>query len=191
MKRNTARLTAIAVAVIAAVAGADSAPAAERVATGDIGSYSAPSGFGLPAKTISNDTTSRFVSLVINKSMALDLPRDVSDVFIGNEKIANAILRTKRRVYIVGKGFGQTNVYFYDAKGQQIDGLNVNVLEHDISERIAAREIVVVRGKKEGLEPEIQIYECTPSCSIAENATPEKTPQPIFVLPNVTSLSRP
>jgi hypothetical protein len=119
----------------------------------------------------------------------LDLPRDVSDVFVANPKLANVVLRSKRRAFIVATGLGQTNVFFYDAKGQQIEGLNVNVAEHVISERIPTREISVVRGKKDD-EPEIQVYECTPNCAPAEEATPEKKKAPtLLVLPNVTSLS--
>jgi Flp pilus assembly secretin CpaC len=137
---------------------------------------------------VSNDSTSRFVSLVINKSMAFDLPRDVSDVMVGNQQIANAVLRTKRRVYVIGTGLGQTNVFFYDAKGQQIDALNVNVAHHELAERIADREILVVSGADESTKNHLRVYECTPLCSPSENATPEKKPDPVFVLPNVTSI---
>ena len=201
MTRKTSSLTGTIVATIAALlASADRAPAAERVATRGSSHClqnpcppdSGPDEFSLGTSTsVSNDSTSRFVAIVLNKSIALDLPRDVSDLLVANPKIANAFLRSKRRAFIVGMGLGQTNVYFYDAKGQQIDGLNVNVADHVISERIPAREITVVRGAKEGKEPEIHFYECIPICSLAENATPEKTPQPVYVLPNVTSLPKP
>jgi hypothetical protein len=141
-----------------------------------------------PGGLVSNDSTSRFVSLVINKSMAFDLPRDASDVMVGNQEIANAVLRTKRRVYVIGTGRGQTNVFFYDAKGQQIDALNVNVADHELAERIADREILVVSGADETTKNHLRVYECTPLCSPSENATPEKKPDPVFVLPNVTSI---
>ena len=195
MTRNTSSLTTTMVATIAALlAGADRAPAAERVATRG-SSYclqnpcppdSGPAERGIGTSTsVSNDGTSRFVGLVLNKSLALDLPRDVSDVVVGNPKIANAVLRSKRRAYIVGTGLGQTNVYFYDAKGQQIDGLNVNVADHVISERIPTREVLVVRGAVED-NKQIQVYECAPICALAENATPDKPPPTFLVLPNVT-----
>jgi Flp pilus assembly secretin CpaC len=189
------------VATIAALlAGADRAPAAERVATSGSGYClqnpcppdRGPGEFGLGKSTnVSNDSTSRFVGLVVNKSIALDLPSDVSDVFVGNPKIANAVLRSKRRAYIIGTGLGQTNVFFYDPRGQQIEGLNVNVADHVVSERIAAKEILVVRGAIEN-EQQIQVYECIPNCALAENATPEKKTAPTYlVLPNVTSLPQP
>jgi len=141
---------------------------------------------------VSNDSTSRFVALVINKTIVLDLPTATSDILIGNPKIANAVLRSKRRVYVVGLAAGQTNIFFYNAKGQQIDGLNVNVSDHEIAERIPTREILVVRGADETTKYHLQMFECTPTCSLAENAVAEKPPEPTYVvLPNVTSLPKP
>jgi hypothetical protein len=128
---------------------------------------------------VSNDSTSRYVSLVKNKSIALDLPGDVSDVFVANPKIANVVLRSKRRAFVIGTGHGQTNVFFYNAKGQQIDGLNISVSHHEISERLPAREIKVVRGA-----PADELtYECTPICAPAEEAVAEKAPPNFLVIP--------
>lgn len=200
MTGNTLGLTRTMVATVAALlASADRAPAAERVATSGSGYClqnpcppdRGPGEFGLGKSTsVSNDSTSRFVGLVLHKSIALDLPRDVSDVLVGNPKIANAVLRSTRRAFIIGMGLGQTNVYFYDAKGQQIDGLNVNVGDHVISERIPTREVLVVRGATEN-DKQIQVYECAPVCALAENATPAPPPPTYLVLPNVTSLPQP
>jgi len=106
---------------------------------------------------------------------------------IGDSAIANAVLRSKRRAYVIGTGLGQTNVYFYDAKGHQIEGLNVNVAHHIVTERNSAREVLVVRGAEENPK-QIQIYECVPACSPAENASPAAPLPNYFILPNVTSV---
>jgi len=106
---------------------------------------------------------------------------------VGNSAIANAVLRSKRRAYVIGTGLGQANVYFYDAKGQQIEGLNVNVAHHLVTERNSAREVMVVRGAVEN-DKQIQIYECVPACSPAENASPAAPLPNYFILPNVTSV---
>jgi hypothetical protein len=87
-------------------------------------------------------------------------------------------------------GLGQTNVYFYDAKGEQIEGLNVNVADHVVSERDPDKEIFIVRGATED-NKQIQIYECMPICALAENARPAPAVAPVFVLPNVTSVPHP
>ena len=50
----------------------------------------------------------------------IDLPRDVKDVLVADPKIANAVIRSSQRAYIIGAAVGQTNVVFFDADGQQI-----------------------------------------------------------------------
>jgi pilus assembly protein CpaC len=66
-----------------------------------------------PAKT-------RFLALGIGKSVVIDLPRDVKDVLVADPKIANAVIRSAQRAYIIGEAIGQTNVVFFDADGQQV-----------------------------------------------------------------------
>jgi pilus assembly protein CpaC len=66
-----------------------------------------------PAKT-------RFLALGIGKSVVIDLPRDVKDVLVADPKIANAVIRSAQRAYIIGEAVGQTNVVFFDADGQQV-----------------------------------------------------------------------
>jgi pilus assembly protein CpaC len=75
----------------------------------------------------SSDATSRFISLGIGKSMILDLPSDAKEVLIADPTIANIVLRTSRRAYLIGAKVGQTNVYFFDAEGGQISGLDIAV----------------------------------------------------------------
>jgi pilus assembly protein CpaC len=42
-------------------------------------------------------------------------------------KIANAVIRTARRAYLIGTGIGQTNIYFFDAEGRQLAGFDIAV----------------------------------------------------------------
>ena len=44
----------------------------------------------------------RFLSLGIGKSVVVDLPRDVKDVLVADPKIANAVIRSAQRAYIIG-----------------------------------------------------------------------------------------
>ena len=57
----------------------------------------------------------RFLALGIGKSVVIDLPRDVKDVLVADPKIANAVIRSPQRAYIIGAAVGQTNVVFFDA----------------------------------------------------------------------------
>jgi pilus assembly protein CpaC len=69
----------------------------------------------------------RFLSLGIGKSIVIDLPRDIKDVLVADPKIANAVVRSSQRAYIIGATVGQTNIVFFDAAGQQIAAYDIAV----------------------------------------------------------------
>src|ERR1700681_3730690 len=69
----------------------------------------------------------RFLSLGVGKSVIIDLPRDVKDVLVADPKIANAVVRSAQRAYIIGAAVGQTNVVFFDADGQQVAAYDIAV----------------------------------------------------------------
>jgi pilus assembly protein CpaC len=78
-------------------------------------------------QVVGSDGSSQFVPLGVGKSVVLDLPRDIKDVLVADPKIANAVIRSSRRAYIVGAAVGQTNVFFFDAEGRQIAGFDIAV----------------------------------------------------------------
>ncbi|HMM88592.1 type II and III secretion system protein family protein [Bradyrhizobium sp.] len=69
----------------------------------------------------------RFVSLGIGKSMVIDLPREIKDVLVADPKIANAVVRTSQRAYIIGAAVGQTSIVFFDSTGAQIAAYDIAV----------------------------------------------------------------
>ena len=69
----------------------------------------------------------RFLSLGIGKSVVIDLPRDIKDVLVADPKIANAVVRSSQRAYIIGATVGQTNIVFFDSAGQQIAAYDIAV----------------------------------------------------------------
>ena len=69
----------------------------------------------------------RFLSLGIGKSVVIDLPRDIKDVLVADPKIANAVVRSSQRAYIIGAAIGQTNIVFFDSAGQQIAAYDIAV----------------------------------------------------------------
>jgi pilus assembly protein CpaC len=69
----------------------------------------------------------RPVALGIGKSMVIDLPRDIKDVLVADPKIANAVVRSAQRAYIIGAQVGQTNIVFFDSAGQQIAAYDIAV----------------------------------------------------------------
>jgi pilus assembly protein CpaC len=80
-----------------------------------------------PAVQVHSDKTSQFVPLGVSKSIVIDLPGDIKDVLVADPKIANAVVRTARRAYIIGVSVGQTNVYFFDAEGRQLMAFDIAV----------------------------------------------------------------
>jgi pilus assembly protein CpaC len=69
----------------------------------------------------------RFLALGIGKSIVIDLPRDIKDVLVADPKIANAVVRSAQRAYIIGAAVGQTNIVFFDSAGQQIAAYDIAV----------------------------------------------------------------
>jgi pilus assembly protein CpaC len=86
-----------------------------------------------PAKT-------RFLALGIGKSVVIDLPREVKDVLVADPKIANAVIRSAQRAYIIGGAVGQTNVVFFSADGQQVASYDIAVKRDLNGVRAALRQ---------------------------------------------------
>ena len=82
----------------------------------------------------------RFLSLGIGKSVIIDLSRDVKDVLVADPKIANAVVRSAQRAYIIGAAVGQTNVVFFDADGQQVAAYDIAVKRDLNGVRAALRQ---------------------------------------------------
>ena len=78
-------------------------------------------------RVAASDAVSRFIPLGVGKSVAIDLPRDIKDVLVADPKVANAVIRSSRRVYMIGVKVGQTNIFFFDAQGHQIAGFDIAV----------------------------------------------------------------
>src|SRR6188474_2096301 len=78
-------------------------------------------------KVAASEGTSRSIPLGIGKSVAIDLPADIKDVLVADPKVANAVVRSSRRVYMIGVAVGQTNIFFFDADGKQIAGFDIAV----------------------------------------------------------------
>jgi pilus assembly protein CpaC len=72
----------------------------------------------------------RGIQLARNKSMLIELPRDLKDVVVSNPEMMDAVMQSSNRVYLIGKKNGQANAFFFDVNGEQMLTLEVNI-EHD------------------------------------------------------------
>jgi pilus assembly protein CpaC len=89
-----------------------------------------------------SDFGSHTVDLGLGKSVVIDLPRDVKDVLVADPKVANAVIRSTRRAYIIGVTVGQTNVFFFDAEGKQMAGFDIAVTRDLNGIRAAIRQVI-------------------------------------------------
>ena len=72
------------------------------------------------------------VNVGLNKSVIVNLPRDARDILVSNPEIADAVIRTSRRIYITGVAIGQSNVIVFDRAGEKVADLDLRV-ERDTS----------------------------------------------------------
>ena len=111
------RTATLAALIVTALLG-HSAPAAAADPSGRIVS---------PTVQVYGDKSAQFLPLGVSKSIVVDVPGDIKDVLVADPKIANAVVRTSRRAYIIGVAVGQTNVYFFDAEGKQLMAFDIAV----------------------------------------------------------------
>jgi len=102
---------------------------------------------GPSAASADGQMNARFLSLGVGKSVVIDLPRDVKDVLVADPKIANAVVRSAQRAYIIGAAVGQTNIVFFDSAGQQIAAYDIAV----------KRDINGIRGALKQIMPNSEI----------------------------------
>ena len=93
-----------------------------------------------PAAATEGQMNARPLSLGIGKSIVIDLPRDIKDVLVADPKIANAVVRSAQRAYIIGAAVGQTSIVFFDSSGQQISAYDIAVTRDLNGVRTALRQ---------------------------------------------------
>jgi pilus assembly protein CpaC len=118
--QSTIRAALVRALSFSAVAALMLNPALSPVIAADSDSHPTPVVSSASAKT-------RFLSLGVGKSIVVDLPRDIKDVLVADPKIANAVIRSSQRAYIIGAAVGQTNVVFFDADGQQVASYDIAI----------------------------------------------------------------
>ena len=69
----------------------------------------------------------RRLNLGSGKSVIIDLPRDAAEIFVANPKVANAVVRSARKLYIIAAEGGQTSIFAMDAQGRQIAAIEITV----------------------------------------------------------------
>lgn len=75
----------------------------------------------------SEHAIARKLDLSIGRSVIVELPRDAKEVFVANPRVANAVVRSARKLFIIGIADGATSIFVMDAEGRQISALEIAV----------------------------------------------------------------
>jgi pilus assembly protein CpaC len=71
--------------------------------------------------------STQMLALPVGRSAVVDLPVDARDVLVTNPLVAEAVLRTPRRIYVLGLKSGATDAMFFDGAGRRLLSLNIRV----------------------------------------------------------------
>ena len=90
--------------------------------------------------------THKQIVIGLNKSVMIELPRDVRDVLVSSPKILDAVMHTSRRAYIIGLKEGQANAFIFDKDGNQILTLDITI-ERDLTSLVSMIHRIIPGSK--------------------------------------------
>lgn len=70
---------------------------------------------------------SRNIEMGVGRSIVVDLPRDAKEVFVANPAVANAVVRSARKLFVIGVANGSTTIMALDGEGRQIAALEMQI----------------------------------------------------------------
>ena len=81
------------------------------------------------------------VTVGLDKSMLVEFPVDMQNVLVSNPEVLDAVVQTKRQVYLLAKDVGEANAFFIGPDGEKVLFLEVSVTRdlsalHDTMRRL-------------------------------------------------------
>ncbi len=115
---------------------------------------------------------SKSIVLPLAKAAIVELPQAAADVLVSSPSVVDAVVRSPRRVYLLGLQTGQTNAFFFDSRGRQILNLEI-VVERDTDALKALFERVMPDSRidVEAVNDNIVLRGIVQSASEAANAS--------------------
>ena len=89
----------------------------------------------------------------LNKTNIIRLPRAASAVLIGNPDIADISVHSAKTLFIVGRGYGETNLIVLDRNGHEVLDTNITVTNN-----LSSHNVRLYNAS------ERQTYSCLPNC---------------------------
>src|ERR1700727_236376 len=74
-----------------------------------------------------SDATAQPLQMGVGQSVIRDLPEEAGEIYVGDPTVANAIVRTAKRIYISGVANGQTSIFALAKDGRRIAFFQVSV----------------------------------------------------------------
>jgi pilus assembly protein CpaC len=74
-----------------------------------------------------SDATAQPLQLGVGQSVIRDLPEEAGEIYVGDPTVANAIVRTAKRIYISGVANGHTSIFALAKDGRRIALFQVSV----------------------------------------------------------------
>ncbi len=152
-KKSLTRKTSVSPLLIAAIcAGMAIAPSANTAQERSNKPFEMKVGPTPKLEAGSQDSVSaRRIDLQVGKSILVDLPRDAKEVFVSNPAVANALVRSSRKIYVIAVATGSTTIFVNDSEGKQIAVLDMTIAKE------LGKELNVLRDLMRTTFPTAQI----------------------------------
>ena len=69
----------------------------------------------------------RRFTMGVGRSIIIDLPRDATEIVVANPAVANAVVRSPRKIFVLATGAGQTTIFALDQQGRQIANIELTI----------------------------------------------------------------
>jgi hypothetical protein len=73
------------------------------------------------------------VAISMDEVRTITFPKPVATVYVGNPSIADINMIDSRHAFVLGKGFGNTNIVALDHQGDQVSNTHVSVMAREES----------------------------------------------------------
>lgn len=110
---------------------------------------------------ISAQAQDAMYSVQLNKTRIVHLPEPASAVVVGNSNVADVTVHSSETLFIVGRGYGDTNLIVMNSEGQTIMNADIHVTVSDAKNNI-------------------RIYNGSPTMRASYNCSPYCQPAPIL-----------
>lgn len=101
-------------------------------------------------------TANSHYSVELNKTEVVYLPANAGAVVVGNPEIADVSIHSANTIFVIGRGYGETNLVVLNSAGHKIMDADVQVVQN-----LPAHGVRLYNGKDR------ETYSCAPYCQPA------------------------